>query len=433
MDEYMEQWQQHLVKCMRCGTCRSVCPVFQVVNSENATARGKVRMIEAVIEGKLQLTQELQQRMSKCLLCKACVQGCPAGVKTDELFLSARRKLAEKNGVPLVKKLAFTGLTYRRLFDLGLRAGALFQNLVFKDSSDGRGKLPRIPVPAAGLNARRLIPPLATTPLHARLATVNKVEHPKARVAFFAGCMLKYVYPDAGEAIVAILRENNVEVVFPADQCCCGTPAFTSGDFTVGQYLAECNVAILADPSYDAIITGCASCGSALKHEYGQVIADPAVKEKWKSIAGKVYDVAQYLVKFGYSTDFGEVKAKVTYHDPCHLVRGMGVAAEPRQILKAIPGLEFVEMPNANKCCGAGGTFSLSHYEISRQINDEKLDKAEKTGADTLATGCSACRMHINDGLSLRQSGMKVRHTAEIIAEAYRTKKGGAGDATANS
>ncbi|QDR79155.1 (Fe-S)-binding protein [Sporomusa termitida] len=419
MDNKYDEWQQQLVKCIRCGTCRSVCPVFQASDNENTTARGKVKLLEAVSEGKLALTPELQTRMSKCLLCKACVTGCPSGVKTDELFLSARRVLAAANGLPLAKRLAFTGLTYRRLFDLGLRTGAVFQNIVFKDAPDGIGKMARVSLPGAGLSQRRIIPPLATVPLRARLPETSRVVSPQARVAFYTGCMLNYVYPAAGEAIVKLLKAHNVEVVLPSRQSCCGTPAFTAGDYRVGRYLAEENVKILAAGNYDAVITGCASCGAALKHEYGFIIEDPELKKAWQLLAGKVQDITQFIADTGIKQDLRAVKAKITYHDPCHLVRGMGVAKEPRQLLAAIPGAEFVEMKDAAKCCGAGGTFSMTYYDVARTINDWKLDNAAATGAAILATGCSACRMHIADGLGQRRSPMQVVHTAEIMARAY--------------
>lgn len=425
MDNHAAKWQQQLVKCIRCGTCRSVCPVFKETDNENTTARGKVKLIEAVADGKLELTPALQARMSKCLLCKACVSGCPSGVKTDELFLSARNALANKNGLPLPKKLAFTGLTYRKLFDMGLRLGATFQGVVFKNAPDGRGKVARIPLPSAGLTARRIIPSLASTPLRSQLPRVNTVAKPKARVAFYTGCMLNYVYPQAGKAVVEILQANDIEVVLPENQGCCGAPAFTSGDFSAGQALCEQNVSALEAGDFDAIITACASCGTALKHEYGLIVDNPQLKERWQKIADKVYDISQYLIKIGYKKNFGEVKAKITYHDPCHLVRGMNVSKEPREILKSIPGVEFIEMKDANRCCGCGGTFSLNHYDLSRQINDVKLDNAVNTGAELLLTGCSACRMHIVDGLSQRNQAMGVMHTAEFIAQAYKSGQGG--------
>jgi len=425
MDKHVDQWQQQLVKCIRCGTCRSVCPVFQITDNENTTARGKVKLIEAVADGKLELTREMQKRLEKCLLCKACAVGCPSGVKTDELFMSARRALAENNGINFIKKLVYTGLTYRALFNLALRMGALFQFMVFKNAPGNKGKLPRIPLPAAGLNKRRLFPALAKKPLSSLVPRVSKAANPKARVAFFAGCMMNYVYTDAGRAVIDVLLANDVEVVIPENLYCCGIMVAASGDYGIAQHLAERNVSALSAEPYDAIITGCASCGATLKHEYGLIIDDPSVRQKWEKISEKVFDFTQYLTAEGYSKDFGKTGARITYHDPCHLVRGMNVSKEPRAILKSIPGVELAEMKDANKCCGCGGTFSLAHYDISRTINEEKIDNVEKTGADVLLTGCSGCRMHLSDGLSRRGSRMTVMHTAEFIAAAYRDNKEG--------
>jgi glycolate oxidase iron-sulfur subunit len=423
MDKHIEEWQQQLVKCIRCGTCRSVCPVFQVTDNENTTARGKVKLIEAVADGKLELTREMQKRLERCLLCKACAVGCPSGVKTDQLFMSARRALAENNGISFVKKIAYTGLTYRKLFNLALRMGAAFQFLAFRDAPDKKGKLARIPLPAAGLNKRRLLPALAKKPLASLIPRVSKPANPRARIAFFPGCMMNYVYTDAGKAVVDILLANNVEVVIPENLYCCGIMVAASGDYGIAQYLAERNVSALSAEPYDAIITGCASCGATLKHEYGLIIDDPSVRQKWEKLSEKVFDFTQYLTDTGYSKDFAEIRTKITYHDPCHLVRGMNVSKEPRAILKSIPGVELAEMKDANKCCGCGGTFSLTNYDISRSINEEKIDNVEKTGAEVLLTGCSGCRMHLSDGLSQRGSRITVMHTAEFIAGAYSANR----------
>jgi glycolate oxidase iron-sulfur subunit len=419
-EQAVERWQAQLARCIRCGTCRSVCPIFQITGNESTTARGKVKLIDSVVRGQLPLTTGLQQRMGRCLLCKACAAGCPSGVATDELFLAARRALAEKNGLPLAKRIAFTGLTYRRLFDLGLRMGAAFQGLAFRRAPGGRGRVPRIPLPSAGLTARRLIPQLATRTLRARLRGLAPVENPRARVAFFPGCMLTYVYPEAGLAVVEVLRANGVEVTVPERLFCCGAPAFTSGDMAVGQHLASGNLSTLSAERVDAVVTGCASCGSALRQDYGVVIDDPTARSQWAALREKVRDVTQFLAELGTTAAVGPVAGRITYHDPCHLVRGMGVSKEPRKLLRAIPSLELAEMKDAARCCGCGGTFSLTHYELSRKVNDQKLDNAEKTGAGILVTGCPACRMHIEDGLSQRGSTMKVLHTAEVLALAYR-------------
>lgn len=415
-----EEWKQQLVKCIRCGTCRSVCPVFKEENNENTTARGKVQLLEGVVDGAVKLTPILQERFNKCLLCKACVKGCPSGVRTDLLFLSARNANARKNSLPLAKRLAFKGLTFHKLFDTGLRVGSVMQNMFMKRSADGRGNQMRFNIPGSGLDLRRIIPPLAEKPLRDLVPEKITVANPKGNAVFFTGCMLNYIYPEAGLAVIDILKKNGWNVTVAADQNCCGTPAFTSGDQDTGRTLAANNVRILSG-DYDAIITGCASCGDALKNEYGEIITDADLRHQWEEIVPKVLDISEFVVKFGDPALFGPLPLKITYHDPCHLVRGMNVSKQPRQIFAAIPELKFYEMKDADVCCGAGGTFSMAYYDLSRRINDHKLDHAEATGADYLVTGCSACRMHITDGLSQRNSPMKVMHTAELIDQSYKS------------
>lgn len=415
--------EEEIVKCSRCGNCRTICPVFLAENNENTTPRSKARMMEAVLEGELELTPGIQARFEKCLMCMACKTNCSSHVKTNDLFLQARSKLVKKNGLNIIKKSAFLGLRFRKLFDLGLRTGALFQNLMFKELPDGRGRVARIPIPASGLNLRRVIPNLTTNPLRSKLPTINKSQKPvsKGRVLFFTGCTLNYFYPQAGESVVSVLTRNGYDVIIPEDQCCCGTPAFINGDTESARILAEQNIKAFQEYNCDYIITACSSCGSALQKEYKHVLQDSPLIDRWKEISAKVQDISEFVVNYCDMDKFGHLPLEITYHDACHLVRGMNVSAQPRQIFKAIPGLKFVEMKDADRCCGAGGTFSAVHYELSRKINDKKIDNIEATEMKNVVVGCSLCRMHINDGLEKRNSSVQVLHTAEIIDMAYAT------------
>ncbi len=417
----LENIAKEVVKCSRCGNCRSICPVFLEENNENTTPRSKARMMEAVREGELELTPAMQERFNKCLLCKACKVNCGSGVGTDTLILEGRAALAERNGIPLLKKLAFTGLRYRKLFDLCLRSGSLFQGLVFKKMPNGRGRIARFPLPGAGLSVRRVIPDLASRPLRSQLGSFVKAKTlaSKGRVVFFVGCTLNYIYPSAGEAVVNILVNNGWDVVIPEGQCCCGTPALVTGDLDSARTLAQRNVEVLTEAGGDYIVTACGTCGAALQQEYAMLLEGDSSLEEWQNLSSKVLDISQFVVQHCDLSKLGTLPLRVTYHDPCHLVRGMNVSSEPRQIFQAIPDLQYVEMKHADRCCGAGGSFSASYYELSRKINDKKLDNAETTGMDYLITGCSSCRMHITDGLSQRDSGMKVLHTAEVIDMAY--------------
>ena len=420
VDAHLADFAGQADRCTRCGSCQTVCPVHALTLTESTCARGKVFLAREIEAERLAPSKALQEIVLTCLMCKTCLTNCPSGVQTDVLFMRLRRALADRVGLPLAKRIAFTALTYRRLFDFGLRLGPAFQSLLFKPAPDGRGgRLSRVPLPAAGLNLRRIIPSLAARPLRSLLAKRPRVSAPKARVALFPGCMLNYVYPRAGQAIVAILAKNDIETVLADGLGCCGVPALANGDFAVSGFLAEHNVRALAALDCDAIITGCASCGAALTNDYALALADSPAMEVWSGLRTKVFDIAQYLAQVGYSRDFKPLAAKVTYHDPCHLARGMGVTAEPRAVIASLPGVDYVEMANAATCCGCGGTFSLTQYELARKINEVKIGHIQASGAELLVTGCSACRMHINDGLSRRQGHVRVMHTAELVAMAY--------------
>jgi glycolate oxidase iron-sulfur subunit len=341
---------------------------------------------------------------------------------TTDIFMRLRKEIHGEVPMSLVKRVAFTWMSYRSLFDACLSMGAPFQSLLFKPSKDGIGCVSRLPIPAAGLNLRRVIPKLATSPLRRRIPEVSKPASGiplKAKVAFFPGCMINYVYPKTGKALLDVLIKNGVEVHVPRKLACCGTPAITSGDFGTGRTLAEINMKILSSGNYDAIITGCATCATALAHEYGMVLEGSSACDSWNSLKDKVQDFTSFLCNIGYSKDFREIKRTVTMHDPCHLVRGMKVSKQPREIVKTIPGITFVEMDNADRCCGCAGTFSAHYYALSRQINDDKIDSITRTHADLTVTGCSACRMHIIDGLNQRGLSCEVAHTAELIAQGY--------------
>lgn len=216
-----------------------------------------------------------------------------------------------------------------------------------------------------------------------------------------------------------VLTANGWDVIIPKEQCCCGTPAFTSGDAETGRILAEQNIRAIKALEYDHIVTACSSCGAALQSEYEHLLEGSSLIGEWQKLSPKIIDIAQFVVRHCDMSKFGQLPLKITYHDPCHLVRGMNVSAEPRQIFHSIPGVEYVEMKDADRCCGAGGTFSAVYYELSRKINDKKLDNVEATGMEYVVTGCSACRMHITDGLSQRNSPVQVLHTAEVVAMAY--------------
>lgn len=418
--------RQVVNQCVRCGQCRSACPVFQELSAESAVARGKLALLRSFLEGKDVPEEELQGILSKCLLCKTCTSQCPSGVAGDELILAGRELLAEKQGLSPVKKAIFTVLKNRTLFDFCLTMASIGQDFGIKRLPGKRlGAIARFPMP--GLARRRVIAPFAAKALRKQYPEVIKVSKPKARVAFFTGCTANYIYTGSGKATIDVLLANNIEVVLPKLQHCCGYPVFTSGDVEGGRLLARHNIDVFSELKVDAVITICGSCGSAWRHEYQRLLADDETYlKKLAAISAKTYDIAEYLTEVMPldKAALGEVKAHVTIHDPCHLgARGMGVTKQVRQLISAIPGVTITEMKEPGRCCGAGGSFNLAYYELSRDINDRKVADIANTGADVVISGCGSCRMHLTDGLVQNGQEQNVMHNIELLAQAYAAKQ----------
>lgn len=245
------------------------------------------------------------------------------------------------------------------------------------------------------------------------------------KVAYFTGCVTNYIYTSVGEAVVNVLTKNGVEVVIPKEQHCCGAPLVVHGDRKTAREMAKSHVDTFTKANADAIITNCGTCGEAFTHNYVDLLRDdPKYAPMVKALAAKTYDISQFIVeKLKINPkDLGSVNLKVTYHDPCHLVRGMNVSKQPREILKMIPGLEFVEMKDADKCCGSAGSFTITHYDLSMKIHEQKTENVKKSGANAFVTGCGSCRMQFEDGFHQAKMNMPAYHTIEILNMAYKNK-----------
>lgn len=436
-------------KCRSCGTCRSACPVFAEVGLESAVARGKVALIRAVLDGRLGLTDVFDEKIQLCLNCKTCVAECPNDVRVDDLVLAARADLAASGRLPLVKRVVFRQLLRRgRLLPPVGRIAAWVQRWVL------RGLPPTSPLrlllPAVGMDRHRVFPefaprsflenapevvratgrppaaPLVTNPSaggYAPQAGRDRIAREARRVAYFVGCATNLIYPETGRAIVSALAASGVDVVLPRGQACCGTPVMNAGDFVTARELARRNIAMFKDLGVDAVITGCASGGLAFKREYEELLGIEG------GFPLPVYDCAEFIARRGAAglaaagAD-GATPAigtrgrrlRVTYHDPCHLSRGQGVTLEPRAILRALPGVEFVEMADADRCCGGGGTFNLAYYETAKAIARRKVEAIRAANVDVVATACPVCLMQLRDMVAQAGVRVEVMHVADVMA-----------------
>lgn len=406
-------------QCMKCGFCSFFCPVYQEEKEETSVARGKNFLTKLVLKGEQEFTPEMGEIIGKCLLCKRCVAMCPAKTQIDRVVVGARAQMVKNKGLPFIKDFAFRKvMSNRKAFGRYVKLASKFQWLMPKTE----GKVRHLPDFLKGLGQGRNIPEIAKVFLRDMVKKVNKPQDgkaPKMRVGFFMGCATDFIYPELGLKLIDFLTKRGIEVVIPEEQSCCGAAIYFSGDFETGRMLAEQN--IKAFEGIDYIVTACGTCSSTLK-DYQKYLPDTEDQQKrYEAFEKKVKDMTEFVIdvmkikpeEFKLRKEFEGKTA--TWHDPCHLIRYQNIKDQPRNILKALKGLKYVEMPNADLCCGMGGSFSVYHYDITKKIADKKMDGIKATGADIVVTACPGCMINLIDNTLRNKMPQKVHHLLELV------------------
>lgn len=414
--------KEEIEKCVRCGTCRSVCPTFRVIGRESASARGKLSLIRSYMDGYLEQSDDYLKHIKECTLCGACRTSCPNGVNTTGIISAARADYVEKRGMPAAASLVFKTLL-ESSSPLLLRLATKVQGLFFKDASIESGLLSRFSLPLVGNG--RLMPPLAKTffldlPEVKNLSGSKEGLKGKPRVAFYAGCGVNYLEPNVGSASIDVLKRAGAEVVVPPGQVCCGMPAYSMGDVGTAKSMALKNFEAFEAGEFDFITTSCATCGYGLKTLFKKLLSDtPELAKRVGAFATKVRDITELLagdldfIRKGIKKDNGPIT--VTYHDPCHLGRNQGVREEPRDLIASANGVKLKEMKHPCSCCGLGGGLSISNYELSIEITRRKAESVMDTGADAVVTACPGCMVQLRDGLFRYGVKAKVAHVVELL------------------
>lgn len=404
-----KELQEEVYNCIKCGICMSACPIYKQLNIEGMSPRGKVQLIKKIQEKKFEVSEGFKNLLYTCLLCDTCTVNCPSGVKVDRLFKAMRAEILETFKLPWQKKLIFNILSSDRLLPFCMFWGRVLGNPLMSLLPQ-KGKV--------GTIAFSKLPRLNAKPLLDQYPETISVAKARGRVLYFPGCATNYLFDNVGHSVIKVLKRLDVDIIIPRDQKCCGLPIFLSGarKMAIGNIMKNIGVFNRYD-HVEAIIVDCATCGAAFKEEYTHILEemgeDAGDARKFKN---KVMDISQYLANFDMKKYLQPLKGRVTYHDPCHLVRSQKIKEEPRALLKQIPGLEFTEMADADVCCGGGGTFQLDHPEISEGIAKNKIQSIKDTGADTVASGCPGCRLQINGNLGNEE--IKVVHPIELLAKA---------------
>ncbi len=422
--------------CVRCGTCRSTCPTLIALGRETASARGKLSLIDAYISGEIGLSETFVKHISECLLCGACQQSCPNSIPVPEIIMAARAEVISDRGLPLITSAIMKGLREPDGFvGKTLKLASFAQRALFKDASHDGGMQSRLPLPY--IADERLVPPLAKRffmdgiPLNPPFSKggeggfeIALLGGKAPKVAFFAGCLINYVMPDIGLASLKVLEKAGADVIVPIGQTCCGMPAISMGDFEDARALALKNLEVFEAHDLDFITTSCATCTDGLKNKFRKLFEDegPEMKMRVNAFCSKVRDVTDLLVnELKLPAAMSDLRTSaegrvVTYHDPCHLRRGLGIKDEPRELIE-LSGFDIKEMKHPCRCCGLGGSFSITNYDLSSEINMLKAEDIKGTGAEIAATACPGCMVQLRDGLHKMDAKVEVKHIIELLAE----------------
>jgi glycolate oxidase iron-sulfur subunit len=396
--------------CVHCGFCLAACPTYHELGQEMDSPRGRIVLMKQVLEGTLS-AEAAQPHIDRCLGCLACEPACPSGVPYRDLISPYRAEVQEKlprtRAERLRRWLAAQTIPFPKRFRLALRGAKI-----------GRafgGLVPSAVRPMLTL-APRVVPAAVALP-----AVSPARGEKRARVALLAGCAQQVLEPDINVATIDVLTRNGVEVLVPAAQGCCGGLAWHTGDLRAAQEFARRNLdAFPAD--VDAILTNAAGCGSAM-HEYHLILRGTADEARADAFRKRVVDVSVFLARIGLRekpAGWAESRS-VAYHDACHLANAQNVRAEPRALLRGIPGVELREIANPHLCCGSAGTYNLDQPAIADSLGTQKAQAANATGATTLATGNIGCLTQLRAHLEKLGSPIRVRHTMQVLRDAYES------------
>jgi glycolate oxidase iron-sulfur subunit len=452
-DAEFERYLVELQKCMRCGQCRTNCPVFRSYGAETDVARGKLAMLAHYLRPEETPDRELYGRLTRCVNCGRCRLECPSGTDTGYALLEGRQRLLRRVGMPPVKAMAVRGLFghYGRL-----RAAAaalrMVQPLAFRARpADPRHvrSIWRLPV----IGQRVLLPRLrgrAKPPQAAAGAGVStgKAREPR-RVVVYPGCLVDLAYPELLASLIKLAGQMGYEVTVPRGLVCCGAPAAYAGDLETARRLAAANLkAVLpllrggrgdgAGGQPAPLLFLCPSCAVAFGHDYpeylfGKLSGSADARQRHglaesdvRAVAARAVDAAAWAWRHGAQELMaaGALAEPVTYHDPCHLRRLLGVVEEPRSTLRHLAGRGYREAPDADACCGFGGTFAMEHVAASGAMVERRARELAGTGASVVATACPGCMAWLANGLDRVGAAARPVHVIELMSDAVGAASG---------
>ena len=412
-----------MYRCVHCGLCLSACPTYGVTALETESPRGRIALMKAVNEGRVDISDRIVSHWEACLNCRACEAVCPSGVPYGRMMERTRAQVRargkQSDGLKRMTRWFLRGILPRPgLMRLGANALRLYQflgvqaaarrtrlvRLLPRSLRDMEAKLPRMSRRFFGPSRRSYRPSDGET---------------KLKVALLSGCVMPLMQADTMRATVRVLTRNGCEVLVPRGQGCCGALNLHAGDLETGRAMARRNIDAFLSAGVDRIVTCSAGCGSSMKEYHDLLKDDPAYADKARQASEITRDINELLLELPFRRPVIHLERRVTYQDPCHLAHAQRISAAPRTILQSIPGVQLEEMENPAMCCGGAGIYSAVQPLMSGRILSRKAEAIAETEADEVITANPGCMLQLEQGLGIAGHWMPVRHVVDILDEAY--------------
>ncbi|MGA8368043.1 MAG: (Fe-S)-binding protein [Candidatus Acidiferrales bacterium] len=406
-------------RCVHCGLCLNHCPTYRLWGQEADSPRGRIRQMQLVDDGRMELGDAFVTHMDRCLDCRACETACPSGVEYGKLIELARAQIERNYRRPFAARIA-RDFFYRSLLPYPRRIAAAARILRLYQRS-GLSALARATgiLRLLGLQDReRLLPPIDSRFFFAQMGKTFPARGARrARVALLAGCVAQVTFSELNRATIRVLQANGCEVAVPAGQVCCGALAVHAGVRDVARQLARANCKKFLAEDFDAIISN-ATCASTLK-EYARLLGPgDAAHAQAEKLSAKARDVTEFLAELGLTAPLAPVPLRVTYQDSCHLLHAQKIHEAPRTLIRAIPGVELVEMAHADQCCGSAGVYNVTETKASLELLAQKMEWARETKAQAIVTSNPGCILQLRAGAAIHGTGQEVLHVVELLDRA---------------
>ena len=431
-----------LYRCVHCGLCLSSCPTYTTLKLETESPRGRIALMRAVHEGRAGISDRIVSHWEMCLQCRACEAVCPSGVPYGRIMEYTRAQTLHqgKQGAALKRVDRFflrAALPHARRLRFGFQLLRIYQRTGLRRLVRASRLLKLLPETLRHMEAQlpALKEPFFNSgprvyPAQPRQSPGEAGPGTTRTVALLSGCVMPLMQGDTMRAAVRVLTRNGCNVDVPPGQVCCGALNLHAGDLETARRLARRNIDafLAAGDGHEGyrIITASAGCGSNMK-EYGELLKnDPQYAEPARRFSEMTMDITEFLASLPLDPPGGRVNRRVTYQDPCHLAHAQRITGQPREVLKAIPGLELVEMEASSMCCGGAGFYSMVQPDLSGQILSTKLGNIQATGAEQVVTANPGCMMQIEAGLHSTAGdagAQRVAHVVDILDEAYRAEE----------